>query len=306
MSGWPRNLDSQPHSICLTVQFQTDFADLFEVRGHQRAARGRTSAAIHAPHAIVFTYEGLAGGRQPHDRAIRARANPARGGRGGIRAVVAGAGARVAVFQRAGGDGDKVTRPRAERFFFCLRDARRALRTSSSRAAAVETSNNIFNETLCRSVADLYMLVTDTAEGPYPYADSLVLHGVRPRRHYHGHADAVDRPCDRQRRAAVSRGDAGRGAAARGRRRAREDPARDPARRDGAARRGALRTLLWAVADATPLFVMLAGLYYERTGDLDTIRALAARPGGAALIDEFGDRDGDGFVEYAAPSASAA
>ena len=60
--------------------------------------------------------------------------------------------------------------PWAERFFFCLRDARRALRTSSSRAAAVQTSNQIFNETLCRSVADLYMLVTDTAQGPYPYA----------------------------------------------------------------------------------------------------------------------------------------
>ena len=36
-----RNFDTQPHSIRLTVQFQTDFADLFEVRGHQRAARGR-------------------------------------------------------------------------------------------------------------------------------------------------------------------------------------------------------------------------------------------------------------------------
>jgi glycogen debranching enzyme len=38
-----RNFDSRPHTIRLTLQFQADFADLFEVRGHERAARGSTS-----------------------------------------------------------------------------------------------------------------------------------------------------------------------------------------------------------------------------------------------------------------------
>jgi glycogen debranching enzyme len=52
--------------------------------------------------------------------------------------------------------------------------------------------------------------------------------------------------------------------------------------------------------DATPLFVMLAGAYLRRTGDLGLIRSiwpniqLALR-----WIDEYGDRDGDCFVEYA-------
>src|SRR5690606_36914995 len=55
---------------------------------------------------------------------------------------------------------------------FCsaIREARRALRRSTSRAAAVITSNDVFNESLRRSVSDLYMLITDTPEGPYPYA----------------------------------------------------------------------------------------------------------------------------------------
>ena len=51
--------------------------------------------------------------------------------------------------------------------------------------------------------------------------------------------------------------------------------------------------------DATPLFLMCAADYYAWTGDLETLRAL--RPAlDAALgwIDEFGDRDGDGFIEY--------
>ena len=61
--------------------------------------------------------------------------------------------------------------------------------------------------------------------------------------------------------------------------------------------------LYYGSVDATPLFVMLAGLYYERTGDLDTIRALWPHVQAALRwIDEFGDRDGDGFVEYAARS----
>jgi len=51
--------------------------------------------------------------------------------------------------------------------------------------------------------------------------------------------------------------------------------------------------------DATPLFLIRAADYYRWTGDLPTLRAL--RPAlDAALrwIDEYGDRDGDGFVEY--------
>jgi glycogen debranching enzyme len=40
----------------------------------------------------------------------------------------------------------------------------------TSRAASVSTSNTTFNETARRSIADLYMLVTETPQGPYPYA----------------------------------------------------------------------------------------------------------------------------------------
>jgi glycogen debranching enzyme len=58
-------------------------------------------------------------------------------------------------------------------------------------------------------------------------------------------------------------------------------------------------TPYYGTVDATPLFLMCAADYYAWTGDLETLRAL--RPAlDAALgwIDEFGDRDGDGFIEY--------
>jgi glycogen debranching enzyme len=51
--------------------------------------------------------------------------------------------------------------------------------------------------------------------------------------------------------------------------------------------------------DSTPLFVMLAGEYYERTGDLDTVRVLWPNLERALeWIDRYGDLDGDGLVEY--------
>lgn len=58
-------------------------------------------------------------------------------------------------------------------------------------------------------------------------------------------------------------------------------------------------TPYYGTADATPLFLMLAGAYFRWTGDLELMQQL--RPAlDAALgwIARFGDRDGDGFVEY--------
>ena len=51
--------------------------------------------------------------------------------------------------------------------------------------------------------------------------------------------------------------------------------------------------------DSTPLFVLLAGLYVERTGDDAMLRELwPAIEAALAWIDGPGDADRDGFVEY--------
>ena len=55
----------------------------------------------------------------------------------------------------------------------------------------------------------------------------------------------------------------------------------------------------YGTVDATPLFVMLAGAYFERTGDRDTIAAIWPNIEAAlSWCDDYGDADGDGFVEY--------
>ncbi len=51
--------------------------------------------------------------------------------------------------------------------------------------------------------------------------------------------------------------------------------------------------------DSTPLFVVLAGAYYERTGDRGLIEAIWPNIQAALLwIERYGDYDGDGFIEY--------
>ena len=57
--------------------------------------------------------------------------------------------------------------------------------------------------------------------------------------------------------------------------------------------------------DATPLFVMLIGEYFARTGDLDTVHRLWPNVMAALRwIDSSGDPDRDGFVEYHRQSAT--
>ena len=58
-------------------------------------------------------------------------------------------------------------------------------------------------------------------------------------------------------------------------------------------------TPYYGTVDATPLFLMVAGGYYRWTLDIETLARLRpALDAALAWIDQWGDHDGDGFVEY--------
>src|SRR6058998_973061 len=54
-----QNHADQPASFDLTLLFDNDFADLFEVRGERRERRGVGSSKLLGPSDVVFEYSGL-------------------------------------------------------------------------------------------------------------------------------------------------------------------------------------------------------------------------------------------------------
>ncbi|HET6518725.1 MAG TPA: amylo-alpha-1,6-glucosidase [Geminicoccaceae bacterium] len=297
-----RNFDSRRHTVTLEFRFHADFADLFEVRGHRRPRRGERRAAELSDSSVALRYAGLDG----LERVLTLEFDPAptRLEAGSARFELSlGPKERVVLFLAAScaaGGRPEEEEASGRRFFRGLRDARRALRRATARTATVATSNATLNEGLCRSVADLYMLMTDTPYGPYPYA------GIPWFSTAFGRDGIITALQLLWLDPEIARG-ALRFLAAN--QATEEDPAADaePGKILHETRGGEMANLgevpfrrYYGSIDSTPLFVMLAGAYFGRTGDLATVRELWPNIEAAlAWIDRYGDRDGDGFVEYA-------
>lgn len=293
-----RNYDEQPRTLRLQVRFAADFVDLFEVRGATRDARGTLHEPEFGTDQVVLAYTGLDTRLRKTTLKFDPRPEQLDGSRAIFELTLAphaiGAIAIEIAFDRPPS--------RAQlhgTFWSAMRDARRALRASASRAASIETSNDVFNEAARRSVSDLYMLITDTDEGPYPYAGIPWFSTVFGR-------DALitaleilwlDPSVARGVLAHLARNQA-----------TELDPAADaePGKILHEVRRGEMAEMgevpfrrYYGSVDSTPLFVMLAGAYLERTGDLPFVATLWPNIEAAlSWIEIYGDKDGDGFVEY--------
>ena len=166
--------------------------------------------------------------------------------------------------------------------------------------AVVESSSERFNHWLRRSAADLRMLVSTTPYGEYPYA------GVPWFSTPFGRDGIITAFQTLWINPRIARGVLEYLAATQA---DHVDPQQDAepgkilheTRSSEMARLGEVPFgRYYGSVDATPLFVMLAGAYFDRTGDREfLIRLWPHVVRALAWIDEYGDRDGDGFVEYA-------
>jgi glycogen debranching enzyme len=291
-----RNYNDRRLAVRLSVAFDSDFADLFEVRGLRREKRGVIVRSAIARDRVALTYRGL-DDKLRHTTLTFEPAPTALESTSASYAIDLLPGQTKSIFLTV--DCNPVSNQPPLPFFRSMRAARRELKTITRDATTVETSNDIFNEVLCRSIADLQMLMTDTPEGRYPYAgtpwysttfgrdglitalqmlwiDPGIARGVLKRLAAH-QAKTIDPAADAQPGKILHEMRSGEMAALH------EIPF----------------GLYYGSVDSTPLFVLLAGLYFERTGDTETLAQLwPSIESALQWIDNFGDSDQDGFVEY--------
>jgi glycogen debranching enzyme len=291
-----QNHGQRPVSLHLALAFANDFADLFEVRGMRREHRGFMRPAHVGEQEVLLSYEGL--DRQLRQTLLYFDPVPSQlGATVGSYNLTLQPGERCALFVGVECNAGPGKRPAP--FLRGLHSAFRDIKRSTKGAATVETSNTIFNRVMCRSTADLYMLLTQTPQGPYPYAGIPWYSTTFGR---DGIITAMQMLwCD----PGIAKGVLARLAAYQA---TSDDPLADaqPGKilhemRSGemAALREVPFGLYYGSVDSTPLFVWLAGLYAQRTGDRETLLALWPHIEAAlAWIDGPGDSDGDGFVEY--------
>jgi glycogen debranching enzyme len=293
-----RNFDRDPHVVTLSLRFASDFADVFEVRGQKRAKRGRRSAECLSPDSVVLRYRGLDGVER--DTSLRFEPAPTRLDTGGADFVLklrGGEGTRIVL--RVGCGPPTGESWNVRRYYRALRASRHALRHASGRAASLDASNAVFNELSRRSVADLYILMTDTPQGPYPYA------GIPWFSTVFGRDGIVTALLTLWADPTIAKGVL-RFLAAEQATSVEPESDAEPGKILHEMRKGEMARLgevpfarYYGSVDATPLFVMLAGEYFARTGDLETIRELWPHITAALQwIDTYGDPDRDGFVEY--------
>jgi len=282
----------------IEIAFGADFADLFEVRGAKRAHRGHDHAPKLAADRVTLGYTGL--DRQTRQTTLRFHPTPQHlAGNAATFELDLAAHATSVVFIEIACGPALSKHPLPDGFFFALRDGKRASRRMMGRAATIDTSNDVFNQTLHRSVSDLYMLVTSLPSGPYPYAGIPWFSTVFGR-------DALITAWQMLwLDPSIARGVLRHLAANQA---TEEDAAADaePGKILHEARGGEMAALgevpfrrYYGSVDSTPLFLLLAGAYLQRTADLDFVRSLRPHLDAACRwLDLYGDRDGDGFVEY--------
>jgi glycogen debranching enzyme len=290
------NYGSEEIQISLTLQFDADFVDIFEVRGSKREKRGEKLPVQINEQEVLLGYRGL-------DNIERRT--------------------RIYFWQVPESLASNIARftfklePKVEQSLvvdiFCERRnlnpsprletpsilGHSSLYSKTLRETRLTTSSDRLNAWINRSESDLRMLTEGNPEGDYPYAGVPWFSTVFGR---DGIITAME--ClwidPRMARGVLSY---------LAETQATEENAiqdAEPGKIIHEIRRGEMAVLgevpfarYYGSVDATPLFVMLAGEYFRRTNDLDFVKRIWPSVEAAlGWVEQYGDADGDGYVEY--------
>jgi glycogen debranching enzyme len=296
------SFDAQPVETTVALRLGADFADMFEVRAAaDRPARGHALAPKQIKGGVAFAYVGEDGAFR--ETAIEAGRTPT--------AVVLDDGSAVLEWRLAlepGATDDLLvtvepragSRPRRMRLATAARRAGDDLRVWEESCTTIETDNRLFNRVLKASLRDLNALMTPIEAGGRAIAAGIPWFVALFGRDsvLTSYQTLLANPGPARENLLVLRNfqaledDAWRDA----------EPGKilHELRCGELARMGLIpHTPYYGTADATPLFLMLAAAYHRWTDDLETLAELRpALDRALEWIDRYGDRDGDGFVEY--------
>ena len=296
-----RNFDLQPVVTVAEVSLAADFADVFEVRGMGRRTSGRLLQPTRDGDRVRFGYVAADG--QHRETGVELEPSPARVSIDGGRVRVAwdirldareSISLWITVTPTGVGVGD--AEPSAAQVAGQLESAHGEWVDA---CAAITTDNELFDRLIDASVRDLHALMMPVGDVQLPAAG--IPWYVAP-----FGRDSLLSACE----ALMINPEVARGTllalaglqahADEGWRDAEPGKILHELRIGELARTGHIpHTPYYGTVDATPLFLMVAGGYYRWTLDLDTMRQLRPALDAALVwIDEWGDRDRDGFVEY--------
>jgi glycogen debranching enzyme len=282
--------------VPISLDFAADFRDMFEVRGQTRSARGRLLAPEVIDDTVVLRYEGLDG--VARSSIISFSETPSR-----LTAVKAEFAAvlpeRTSVEFYIEVGPERAEKPSRKRFRAAAARARVGMRGTRRLGASLRSSGRLFNDWLEKSRADLSLLTTELPTGPYPYAgipwfstafgrDAIVT-ALQTLWLNPALARGVLMFLSTHQAQEVSRF---------------QDAA--PGKIMHETRKGEMNVLrelpfgrYYGGVDTTPLFVMLAGAYAERTADMAFVDELWPSLNAAmAWIEGAGDSNRDGLLNY--------
>ena len=284
-------------NIPVGIQFDADFADIFEVRGMARERRGRYLEARIVDKSVTLAYEGLDG--VIRETLLQSSILPQRTSEASLDfelALQPKEGVTLEIEIRCGSD---PSRPLIG-YSDALSSARFELAGITKTFPQITSSNSRFSDWIGRSLSDFEMMIVGNPERYYPYAGVPWFSTVFGRDGIitalqtlwlnpdiargvltflaSTQADEVDSFSDAE-----------------------------PGKILHEMRQSEMAALgevpfgrYYGSVDATPLFIVLAGAYFDRTADRHFLKKLWPHIERALTwIDQYGDVDGDGFVEYA-------
>jgi glycogen debranching enzyme len=291
------NFSGQQAALPLKLSFAADFADIFEVQGHRRPERGVLLEPQVLGDCVRLAYRGrderirtteIRFSTLPQSLAPDAASFLLELPRGGVAELFLEIGPTLPM------------QPSAVRFEFAHAQLAQSMRRRVAEGAAIGSSGRLFNEWLDKSRSDLALLTTTLSTGPYPYA------GIPWFATQFGRDAIITALQTLWLNPALAAGVLRFLALTQ----AHEESAfrdAEPGKIMHEMRRGEMAILhevpfrqYYGGVDTTPLFVMLAGAYEQRTGDgalVDEIwpNLLEA----TAWIERRLDRSVSGFLDYA-------